>query len=54
MSTTGPSDSERSTGARSAGQPLDPKEASQVRGHVTWIKGMAEVRLAMLAYTAVI
>ncbi|KAF8449793.1 hypothetical protein BGX38DRAFT_1186209 [Terfezia claveryi] len=42
MSTTGPSDSRRSTGAGPTGQPLDPKEASQVRGHVTWIKGMAE------------
>ncbi|RPB24822.1 hypothetical protein L211DRAFT_784604 [Terfezia boudieri ATCC MYA-4762] len=39
---TGPSDSGRSTGAGPTGQPLDPKEASQVRGHVIWIKGMAE------------
>lgn len=49
MSTTGLSGPGRSTGAGPTGQPLEPKEASQVRGHVTWIKGLAEVRLDVLA-----
>lgn len=41
MSTTGPTDSgRRSPGA---GQPLDPRDASQARGHVNYIKGLAEV-----------
>ena len=29
------------------GAPADPKDASQVRGHVAWIKGVAEVRVAL-------
>ncbi|KAF8467701.1 hypothetical protein BDZ91DRAFT_695832 [Kalaharituber pfeilii] len=42
MSSSSASNPGRTTGQGTGDWPLDPKDASQVRGHVTWIKGMAE------------
>jgi len=44
MSSTGPAGTGRETAAdaRPTGQSVDPKDASQIRGHAVWIKGMAE------------